>query len=211
MSDSDIPAGAWLLRGGINDELVSAFQREGAIALEWPDVGDLALIPSLDEFKARVFQKFAGNSPDHVRDELKYLLWFVRLIAVDDYALIDDKLTQQVIVGKVTSDIEYNLKLFGAKHPYIRRVRWLKYIARDLFTPEAQQDLYSILPIEDIRSHRYEIHRRATGKHGNINIEGEQFPPYKDIGILKAFIRELAWESEDFLESVFDILSRGRR
>ena len=211
MSDSDIPAGAWLLRGGINDELVSAFQREGAIALEWPDVGDLALIPSLDEFKARVFQKFAGNSPDYVRDELKYLLWFVRLIAVDDYAIIDDKLIQKVIVGKVTSDIEYNLKLFGAKYPYVRRVKWLKHISRHSFTAETQQDLYSILPIEDIRPHRYEIHRRATGKHGNVNIEGEQFPPYKDIGILKAFIRELAWESEDFLESVFDILSRGRR
>ena len=210
-SDSDIPAGAWLLRGGINDELLSAFQREGAIALEWPDGGDLALIPSLDEFRARMFQTFPGNSPDHVRDELKYLLWFVRLIAVDDYALIDDKLIQKVIVGKVTSDIEYNLKLFGAKYPYVRRVKWLKNISRHSSTAEAQQDLNSILPIEDIRSHRYEIHRRATGKHGNINIEGEQFPPYQDIGILKAFVRELAWESEDFLESVFDILSRGRR
>ena len=71
-------------------------------------------------------------------------------------------------------------------------------MARDLFTPEAQQDLYSILPIEDIRSHRYEIHRLATGKHGKINIESEKFPPYKDIGVLKAFVRELAWESEDF-------------
>ncbi|HKY54768.1 MAG TPA: hypothetical protein VJM08_10705 [Anaerolineales bacterium] len=209
MSNSSIPAGAWLIRGGINDELVTAFQKKGAIALDWPDVGDLALIPSLDEFKSRVFQKFLGSSPEYIRDELQHLLWFMRLIAVGDYALIDNKRTEEVIIGKVISTVEYNVRLFGANYPYVRRVQWIKPIARDLFTPEAQQDLYSILPIEDIRSHRREIHKQVTGEEGDLE-EAETFEANKDIDVLKALVRELAWESEEFLESVLDIIFRGR-
>ena len=209
MNDSSIPAGAWLVRGGVTDEMVTAFQKKSAIALDWPDVGDLELIPSLDEFKSRVFQKFLGSSPEYIRDELQHLLWFMRLIAVGDYALIDDKLTQEVLVGKVSSGVEYNVKLFGSKYPYIRRVQWIKNIARDLFTPEAQQDLYSILPIEDIRLHRREIHKQVTGREGDIE-EVETFESYQDIDPLKALVRELAWESEEFLESVLDIIFRGR-
>ena len=101
--------------------------------------------------------------------------------------------------------------MFGSKYPYIRRVRWLKHIDRNQFTTDAQQDLYGILPIEDIRSHRYEIHRRVTGRDGTFDIEAEKFPPYKDIGILKAYVRELAGETDDFFESVFNILYGGRR
>lgn len=211
MSDSVIPDGVWLVRGGIKDELVSAFQGKGAIALDWPDIGDLALLPSLEDFKARVFQKFYGESPQYIRDELKDLLWFLRLIDVGDYVLVDDKRKEEVVIGKVISDVEHNLKLFGPKYPYIRRVRWLKHMARDLFTPEVRQDLYSIVPIEDIRSHRREIHKRLTGEEEIINMESERFAPYQDIDALKAFVRDLAWDVDDFLESVFDILSRGRR
>lgn len=211
MSDSVIPDGVWLVRGGIHDEMVTAFQLKGAIALDWPDVGDLALISSIEDFKTRVFQKFRGASTDSIRDELKDLLWFLRLIDVDDYVLVDDKLKDEVVIGKVTSDVEHNLKLFGPKYPYIRHVTWLKHVARDLFTREAQQDLYSILPIEDIRPHRREIYKRLTGREGIINLKSERFAPYQDIGVLKAFVRELAWEVEDFLQSIFDITSRGDR
>ena len=210
MSDSvGIPDGVWLVRGGINDELVSAFQRREAIALDWPDVGDLALIPSLEEFKVRVLQKFRSASPESIRDELKDLLWFLRLIEVGDYVLVDDKLKEEIIIGNVTSAVEYNLKLFGPKYPYIRRVKWLKHIARDQFTPEAKEDLYSILPIEDIRPHRREIHKRLTGEEGIINMESERFAHYQDIDVLKAFVRELAWEVDDFLQAILDITSRG--
>ena len=211
MSDSSIPAEAWLVRGGINDEMVDAFQEKEAIALDWPDIGDLTFISSLEDFKARVFQKFLGNSPDYVRDELRYLLWFMRLIDIGEYVLMDDKRINEVVIGNVTSDVEYNVELFGSKYPYIRRVTWLKCIDRKLFTADAQQDLYSILPIEDIRSHRHEVHRRVTGREGTIDIEAEKFPPYKDIGPLKAYVRELAGETDDFFESVFNILYRGRR
>ena len=206
MNSSAIPDGVWLVRAGINDEMVSAFQQKAAVALDWPDIGNLALISSLDEFKMRLLQTFSGNAPDHIRDELKYLLWFVRLIAVDDYALIDKKQTDELIVGRVTSAVEYNPELFGAKYPYIRRVKWLKYIPRDMFTAEAQQDLYSILPIEDIRSHRYEIHKHITGKDYS-----EKFGPYRDIGVFKALVRELAGETDDFLQSIWDIYSGGTR
>lgn len=211
MSDSVIPDGVWLVRGGINDEMVTAFQQKGAIALDWRDVGDLALIPSLEDFKARVFQQFRGNPPESIRDELKDLLWLVRLIDIGDYVLVDDKFKDEVVIGKVISDVEYNLGLFGSTYPYIRRVKWLKHIPRDLFTPEAQQDLYSILPVEDLRSHRHEIHKRLTGGEGIINMQSERFAPYQDIGVLKAFVRELAWELEDFLQSILDIASRGKR
>ena len=206
MSNSNIPAGAWLVGGSSKDEMVDAFREKGAIALDWPDIGDLALISSLDEFKMRLLQTFSGNAPDHIREELKYLLWFMRLIAVDDYALIDKKQTDELIVGQVTSAVEYNPELFGAKYPYIRRVKWLKYIPRDMFTAEAQQDLYSILPIEDIRSHRYEIHKHITGKDYS-----EKFGPYRDIGGFKALVRELAGETDDFLQSIWDIYSGGTR
>ena len=211
MSDSVIPDGVWLVRGGINDEMVTAFQQKGAIALDWRDVDDLALIPSLEDFKARVFQQFRGNPPEYIRDELKDLLWFVRLIDVDDYVLVDDKFKDEVVIGKVISDVEYNVGLFGSTYPYIRRVKWLKHIARDLFTPEAQQDLYSILPVEDIRSHRREIHKRLTGGEGIINVESERAAPYQDIGAFKAFVRELVGETDDFLEIVLAIIFRGRR
>jgi predicted Mrr-cat superfamily restriction endonuclease len=210
MGNSGIPDGVWLVRGGINDELVDASQQKGAIALDWPDVGDLTLIPSLDDFKVRVLQKFAGSSPDYIRDELKHLLWFMRLIDVGDYVLMDDKRIDEVVIGTVTTGVEYNAVVFGTKYPYIRGVNWLRHIPRDLFTPEAQQDLYSILPIEDLRPHRREIHQRVTV--GNeMDLDSEKFPPYPNVSPLQAFVRELAWESEDILESVFDILSRGHR
>ena len=211
MSNSSIPAEAWLVRGGINDEMVDAFQEKEAIAMDWPDIGDLAFIASVGDFKARIFQKFLGSSPDSVRDKLKYLLWFMRLIDIGEYVVMDDKRIAEVVIGNVTSGVEYNVELFGSKYPYIRRVRWLKRIDRKQFTTDAQQDFYSILPIEDIRSHRYEIHRWVMGRERTINIEHEKFSPYKDIGILKAYVRELAGEKDDFFETAFNILYRGRR
>lgn len=206
MSNSSIPGGVWLVRGGIKDEMVDAFQKKGAIALDWPDVGDLALMPSLEEFKTRVFQKFSGRSPDYVRDELKYLLWFMRLIDIGDYVLMDDKRIDKVLIGKVTGNLEYNNKIFGESYPYIRHVNWLKPVLRDSFTTEAQQDLYSILPIEDIRPHRFEVHKHITGKDYS-----ETFGPYQDIGVLRALVRELAGETDDFLQSIWDISSGGNR
>jgi predicted Mrr-cat superfamily restriction endonuclease len=206
MSNSRIPDGAWLVRGGINDELVTAFQQKGAIALDWPDIGDLALIPSLEDFKERVLQNFVGSSPDYVRDELRHLLWFMRLIDIGDYVIMDDKRTDEIVAGNVISDLEYNIEVFGTKYPYIRHVQWLKHVARDAFSPDAQQDLYSILPIEDLRSHRYEIHKHVTGEDTI-----EKFGPYQDIGVLKAFVRELAGETDDFLQSIWDIYSGGAR
>ena len=158
-----------------------------------------------------ILRQFAGRSAEDIRDELKNLLWFVRLIALGDYVLLHDKATDEVVIGQVISNVEHNITLLGPKFAYIRRVKWLKKIARDQFTEEAQADLYSILPLEDLRTHRYEIHRRATDEEENINIEREMFPPYEDIGTLKALVREWAWETEDFFQAIQDIRRGGRR
>jgi hypothetical protein len=160
----DFPQSAWLIRAGYRGELIKAFEQKQAVALDIPDCGDPTSVSSAEEIQARLAEKVHDVSGEWTRIGSRQLLSFMRSIRVGDYVLVDDKHAQQILVGRVTGNFEYNRDIFGLDCPYIRRVAWSGRLARSQCTPEAQRDLYSVSAISDQRRHLAQIDALLGGQ-----------------------------------------------
>jgi hypothetical protein len=158
------PQAAWLVRAGLRDELIEAFEQQQAIALALPDYGDPTGLLSADEILGRLTGQAANASSDRTRSDSWQLGTFIHSIKIGDYVLADAKPTQELLVGRIASEFEYTLGVFGSEYPYIRRVHWCGRLSRSRFTPEAQRDLYSVIGISDLRQHLAQIDALLSGE-----------------------------------------------
>lgn len=164
MAQQNIPKNAWVVRAGNDNELINRIEERRAVAIGWQRMGDLSGLETREEFKTRYREKLPQHSSHRVNINAGQLFRFARKVLVGDYMLTYDKATRELLVGKVTSDIENRPNTFGEGYPYVRSIDWLKRISRDDFSTAARSSLGSSLTVFRMNHHLHEIHRLATGE-----------------------------------------------
>ena len=163
MLQDTMPKHAWLVRAGNNNELIEAVEKQAAIAIGWAELGDPVALNSRDDFKSRYTAVYPGQSAARVNVNAGQVYRYTREIALGDYVLTYDKATRELLIGLVSSSVEFNPKLFGQAYPYTRRVNWLKRVSRDNFGVDSRNSLGSSLTVFNLDDYVPEIHQLSIG------------------------------------------------
>ena len=116
-------AGAmWMVRAGEAGYLVADFARESAVAINWPEMGDLAALATREGLRAKYDETYPEAHPSAAANAA--MLWkFRAVIAVGDWVLTADPVSRAYLVGKVTSEYRYQPGRV-ADSPHARETRW---------------------------------------------------------------------------------------
>lgn len=86
-----MPASAWMVRAGNNNELVDVFTEESIVAVGWPDLGDLSDCSSREDIKERYTEVYENRKKGRVNTDSAQLHMIVNRIEEGDLVLTYDK------------------------------------------------------------------------------------------------------------------------
>jgi restriction system protein len=135
-------------------ELIGA----GAIAVGWPDAGDLTDLPDdRDAFKARLRESFPDRSEAWVANAAGQLLRFRHVMQVGELVVYSRKADRTINIGRIAGDYAYQSEV-GDRYPNRRSVEWLKTgIPRDRFSRGCLYEVGSALSVYTIKEHKGEL------------------------------------------------------
>ncbi len=169
MTENNQPENAWVVRAGDDNELIGTFEEKGVVAIGWAAMGDLTDLKTRNDFKARYQEKLPTHSLHRMQANAGQIYRFAREIAIGDYVLTFDKATRELLIGNIASELKVRPDIVDPSYPYVRRVKWLKRVSRDDFSPEARNSLGSIRTVFRVNAHLPEIHYLATGESALIS------------------------------------------
>ncbi len=117
-------------------------QRQGYVALGWPDIGDLSeRAENRDALRERFLASYGESvSPSIVSASVGMLFRFVRVLQLGDVIVAPSPLGRIVRVGRITGPYEYLPSLLD-DFPNVRSVEWRSEIAQEELGQEAQLSL----------------------------------------------------------------------
>jgi restriction system protein len=123
-------------------ERAENLQRQGYVALGWPDIGDLSELPGDRAAFRERFQTSYGESvsPSVVSASVGMLFRFVHVLQRDDIIVAPSPLGRIIRVGRISGMYEYLPSLLE-NYPNVRSVEWLSEAPLDGLGKEARQSL----------------------------------------------------------------------
>lgn len=117
-------------------------QRQGYVAVGWPDIGDLSDVP---EDRAAYRERFRGSYGESVSESVVgasvgMLFRFVHILHIGDIIVAPSPLGRIVRVGHVTGTYEYLPALLD-EYPNVRKVEWLAETPLESLGDEARRSL----------------------------------------------------------------------
>jgi len=170
------PKQVWMVRAGNDNELADQVEGKNAVAIGWSELGDLSGLNKREEFKERYRQTSPDQSKPRVNVNAGQIYRFVREIQAGDYVLTYDKAKREILIGVDDGVYTSDPSLFSKDYPNVRKVKWLKRIPRDQFSPPARNSLGSSLTVFQINEHIDEIHALATGTVKDVIEDVEETP-----------------------------------
>jgi restriction system protein len=167
------PKHAWMVRAGNNNELADLVEAKNAVAIGWPEMGDVSDLKTREQFKVRYRESYPDDSPGRVPVNAGQVYRFAREIGEGDYVLTYIKASRELLVGLADGPYEYRIDTFPEHYRHIRRVQWLKRVSRDNFSAPARNSLGSTLTVFQVDDHLAEIHRIVTA--------AEEVPPETEV------------------------------
>lgn len=156
------PQHAWMVRAGNDNFLADLVQERSAVAIGWPEMGDVSRLKTREHFKTRYCDAYPDAPDGRVPVNAGQVFNVAQSIGVGDYILTYLKATRELLVGVVTGPYEYTSQEFGEEYPHIRRVNWVRRVSRDLFSLAARNSMGSTLTVFRLDDHITEIHTVAT-------------------------------------------------
>ena len=138
-----------MVRAGEGGYLFDDFKKKSVVAIGWNDLGDLSQITSLDDLKERFSHHNPDEKPGYVNASCGTLRRFKDDFHKGDYVVTYNSESRQYLVGEVTGDYSFNIKLLEYFHT--RPVLWReKAVDRDTLSPATRNSLGSISTIFEI-------------------------------------------------------------
>lgn len=178
------PEYAWMVRAGNDNLLADQVEIKQAIAIGWPELGDVSSLETREDFKARYRISFPDDSERRVSVNAGQVFNFACLISEGDYLLTYEKATRELIIGIVEGSYAYDPRLFGEDYPQVRHVKWCRRVSRDLFTAAARNSMGSTLTVFRLEDHLDEIHTLATQEEPepvSTPVDEEEPPFHEDV------------------------------
>jgi len=193
------PKHAWMVRAGNENELADLVEEKSAVAIGWPEMGDVSSLAKREELKCRYREAYPDHSSGRVAVNAGQIYRFTREIREGDYILTYIKASREVLIGLVDGPYEYRTDIFPEHYRHVRRVRWLKRVSRDDFSASARNSMGSTLTVFRLDDHLAEIHRivAATGEPPALPEEEEEGTP--------PFFEEVKAKAD---ELIADLISR---
>ena len=179
-----MPCHVWMVRAGNDNRLASTAEAKAAVAIGWHEMGDITPLQTREAFKTRYAEIYPDHSPSRAANGAGQVYRFAREITIGDYVLTYEQASRELLIGRVTGELDCHSKLFGADYPNIRRVNWLKRISRDDCSLALRSSLGSSLTVFTLDDHLAEIERLATGvalPDVEPEVEEEEVPFHEEV------------------------------
>lgn len=129
----------WLVRAGRHGEQEQGALENEVVTIGWNDLPDLSDIKTKEELAELYVNVYPTAKKMQAANEVGQIWRFVHQIQKGDRVALPLKKQSAIAIGEVKGEYEYNELANNIKH--IRRVKWLKTIARSAFD---QDILYSL-------------------------------------------------------------------
>lgn len=142
----------WMIRAGFKSALAKDVGAKKAIAIGWPELGDLSAITTIEDAKALYVRHHSDEDVKRVQVLTAQIFRFVCDVHVDDYVITSVVPLKTFLVGRVSGNYRYDPSLFSPSYPNVRNVQWLGEIDRSVLSIRAQRALRSILTVFSVDS-----------------------------------------------------------
>ena len=135
---------------GIHSRDDGLFRHENRIAIGWPEMGDLSKLPdSRDAFKTQFAETYPDSKKAAIPTGAGMLYRFTREVNLGDYVVYPSKEDRKINIGIIEGDYTFD----PANHySHQRKVKWLKHVSRDLFSPAALYEVGSAMTFFSVKS-----------------------------------------------------------
>jgi len=154
----------WCVRGGEAGQADSIFLRDEYLAIGWPEVGDLSLLPrDRGAFKAAVARAYPLIKPGAIPVFAGILYRFAHEMQPGELVIYPSKIDYQFHIGRIEGPYAFQPRR-SVDYPNVRKVAWLKTLPRTAFSQGALAETNSILTVFQIKNYADEFSDALAGK-----------------------------------------------
>lgn len=125
----------WVVRAGINSEIVNQVKKKGLIAIGWSEMKDCSSCQTREEFRAAYLRAYPDDaSPVRQGVQSGQVFRFAREMKVGDLVMTPNSPTREMMIDEVSGEYKYDPAAISPQYPNLRPVKWLKTISRDQMT-----------------------------------------------------------------------------
>jgi restriction system protein len=140
---------------GIHSRDDALFRHENFIAIGWKEMGDLSKLPDKrDAFKTRFAQVYPDAKKAAIPTAAGMLYRFFYELQIGDYIVYPSKHDRKINLGIVEGSYIFNPE---QHYSHQRKVKWIKQISRDLFSPAALYEVGSAMTFFAVSSNANEF------------------------------------------------------
>ncbi|WP_052380549.1 restriction endonuclease [Paenibacillus camerounensis] len=188
----------WLVRAGERAYLIDEFKEKQAVAIGWPQLGNISEVNTLQEMKKLLKATYPGYKEGKINITAGQIFRFVSEFKIDDRVITYNPEERLYYIGKINSNYEFKPNYITDK-PHIRRIKWEGTVSRDVLTASTRNTLGSILTIISIPN---EVQKELLQQMVAGEIESGQLR--KQIEPVQAETEEEAEELELIKEDVIE-------
>jgi restriction system protein len=201
----------WGIHAGHTGDADSLFKK-GYIAIGWEEMGDMKSFPTDREaFKAAVAKTYPQASPASVAGQAGQIFRFVCEMKPGDFVVYPSKQYRKVHIGRIEGPYRYDPAL-STGYPNLRKVTWLKEVARTSFSQGALYEIGSALSLFRVKNYADEFLEAVEAKSltppevdTTIKVVAEEIENNTRDFVLKRLAQEL--KGHPFAEFVAHLLS----
>ena len=131
---------------GIHTTDDSLFLHNNIIAIGWKEFGDCSSIePTREAFKDHYCKAYPNAKKGSIATSAGMLYRFTHEMKEGDYVVFPSKIDRKINIGVVESEFFYNTQ--AALYVQQRKVKWLKHLARTVFSQGALYEVGSALSL----------------------------------------------------------------
>ena len=125
---------AWLVRSGVDNELIAQVEREGFVAVGAGNLSDLRRFTSRRELLSEYQKRNPEESAGQVYLRGGQLWKIAREIEAGDIVLTPKRATRELLMGIIVGQYQFAPKRLP-DYPHTRLVSWTRKIGRDRLKP----------------------------------------------------------------------------
>lgn len=163
----------WGIHAGARGQADELFLQKHVVALGWPDLGDLRMLPiDREAYKERIRALRSDIKAGAVPGQAGLYFRFAHDVMPGDIMLYPSKRDRLVHVGKVVGPYEYAPKK-NADFPHLRPVEWLGAFPRTQFTQGALWEIGSAISFFQVKNYAHEFLAALEGKGASVTTADE--------------------------------------
>ena len=160
---TEVPT-VWGIHAGRSGDADALFLRNDRVAIGWPAMGDLRLLPpNREAFKTRLQDTYPNTKPGAIPPVAGLLFRFVHEMKPGDVVIYPSKVDHLIHLGLIKGEYEHAPRV-SQDYPNHRAVDWVKHVSRTRFTQGALYEIGSAITLFQVRNYAAEYLAAMKGE-----------------------------------------------